>query len=265
MVSRLRPPRERLSAGNTPHGSVSRLVGAQVHLTSNQEFLEAALGRPSRFHYASRDKLHVVSHPALGYRRNRDRSAVGYESATVSLGIQAIHEAFAAHVPLSLTPDLLWYMIVHEVAEYVRQDPSRHAAVFTGMPESKQAIVVRDDSLRLGEPSDWQRSINLVREPLRAMISDYTMDLFLPRFSTTTVEAQTALLIALTDAVSPFYEFGWVTSCGIPQIRLEGEAADCGSRSTSGPTSSPASSAASPATLPACCPCCRPSRRPPPG
>lgn len=221
---RRRTTKER--AGRYGNGSVSRLVGAQVHLTSNQEFLDAALGRPSRFHYASRDKLHVVSHPALGYRRNRDRSAVGYESATVSLGIQAIHEAFAAHVPLSLTPDLLWYMIVHEVAEYVRQNPSRHAAVFTGMPESKQAIVVRDDSLRRGEPSDWQRSINLVREPLRAMISDYSMDLFLPRFSTTTVEAQTALLIALMDVVSPFYEFGWVTSCGIPQIRLEGEAAD---------------------------------------
>jgi hypothetical protein len=86
--------------GKYGNGSVSTLAGAQVHLTSNQEFLAAALGRPRRFHYASRDKLHVVSHPALGYRRNRDRSAVGYESATVSLGIQAIHEAFAAHVTL---------------------------------------------------------------------------------------------------------------------------------------------------------------------
>jgi hypothetical protein len=161
-------------------GSVPRLAGAQVHLTSNQEFLDAALGRPRRFHYASRDKLHVVSHPAPGYRRTRDRSAAGYEPATVSLGIQAIHQAFAAHVPLSLTPDLLWYMIVHEVAEYVRQNPGRHAAVFTGMPESRQAIVVRDDSLRRDEPSDWQRSVNLVREPLRAMIGGYTMDLFLP-------------------------------------------------------------------------------------
>jgi Domain of unknown function (DUF4419) len=217
---------ETTRAGRYGNGSVPRLAGAQVHLTSNQEFLAAALGRPRRFHYASRDKLHVVSHPAPGYRRTRDRGTADYEPATVSLGIQAIHQAFAAHVPLSLTPDLLWYMIVHEVAEYLRQNPGRHAAVFTGMPESRQAIVVRDDSLRRDEPSAWQRSVNLVREPLRAMIGGYTMDLFLPRFSTTSVEAQTALLIALMDVASPFYEFGWVTGCGIPQIRLEGEAAD---------------------------------------
>lgn len=56
---------------------------------------------------------------------------------------------------LSLTPDFLWYMVVHEVAEHVRQNPGRHGGLFTTAPESKQAIVVRDDSLRRDEPSDW--------------------------------------------------------------------------------------------------------------
>jgi hypothetical protein len=28
------------------------------------------------------------------------------------------------------------------------------------------------------------------------------------------------------DVVSPYYDFGWLSRCGIPQIRLEGEAAD---------------------------------------
>jgi len=64
----------------------------------------------------------------------------------------------------------------------VRQNPDRHAGLFTDTPGSMQTIVVRDDSLRRDAPSDWQRSIGLVREPLRARISDYTMDLFVPQF-----------------------------------------------------------------------------------
>jgi hypothetical protein len=207
-------------------GGVPWLVGTRLHATSNQKFLARLLGGPSRFHFVSRDRLCLVSHPGQRIDRDGDFTAARYGGATVSLGIQAIHQAFAAHVPLSLTPDVLWYMIVHEVAEYVRQNSDRHAAVFTGTPDSKQTIVIRDDSLRRDEPSDWQRAISLVREPLSARVSDYTMDLFLPQFSTTTEEAETALLIALMDVVSPFYELELVTRCGIPQIQLEGEAAD---------------------------------------
>ena len=201
-------------------------AGHWIDVTSNQEFLGAILGGRGRFHYASRDKLCVVSAPLGGWRGAGARNAAAYQVATVSLGIQAIHQAFAAHVPLSLTPDFLWYLIVHEVAEYVRQNPRAHADIFTDTPESKQVVVVRDDGLSRGEPSDWRRSVNLVRDPLRARISDYSMELFLPQFSTTTDEAQTALLIALMDVVSPFYQFEWHSLCGIPQIRLEGDAAD---------------------------------------
>jgi len=210
-------------------GGIGRLPGqaaTRIDLASSQEFLGAVLGGRVRFHYASRDKLFVASAPGGRRRGPRAGNAAAYEVATVSLGIQAIHQAFAAHVPLSLTPDFMWYLIVHEVAEYVRQNPRAHAGVFTDTPESRQVIVVRDDSLRRGDPAGWQHSVALVRDPLRAKISDYSLGLFLPRFSTTTDEAQTALLITLMDVVSSFYEFEWYTLCGIPQIRLEGDAAD---------------------------------------
>jgi Domain of unknown function (DUF4419) len=45
-------------------------------------------------------------------------------------------------------------------------------------------------------------------------------------FSTTTEEAETARLIALMDVASPYYRYEWYTACGIPQIRLDGTAAD---------------------------------------
>lgn len=196
-----------------------------TELASNEGFLDAVLGNSQRFHYSSRSTLHVVNMPFQG-SRDKTRNGASYDVATVSLAVQSIHQAFAAHVPFSLRPDTAWYFIVHEVAEYVRQNPATCASLFTDTPESKQTILVRDDSLRYNAPSDWQRSINLVREPLAAKVSDRTMELFLPRFSTSTVEDETALLVALMDAASPYYRFEWRTRCGIPQIRLEGNSSD---------------------------------------
>lgn len=200
--------------------------GTATKLSSNEDFLGAVLGKPRRFHYSSRNKLHIVNMPVQGYRGNETLNGAAYAVATVSLAVQSIHQAFAAHVPFSLRPDTAWYFIVHEVAEYVRQNPTTCASLFTDTPESKQTIQVRDDSLRYNQPSDWQRSINLVRDPLTAKVSDRTMQLFLPRFSTSTPEDETALLVALMDAASPYYNFKWQTMCGIPQIRLEGTSSD---------------------------------------
>jgi hypothetical protein len=211
-------------------GRLSTATATRVNRTSTQEFLGVVLGGPKRFHYLSRDERYVVEEPTEGYQGQiYDAAAYGGgadDVRAVSLGIQAIHQAFAAHVALSLSPDSLWYMIVHEVAAHVRQNATRYAGIFTETPGSKQTISIRDDSLRYDEPSDWQHSISLIRNPLRAKVSDYTMDLFLPRFTTTTDEDETALLVAFMDVASPYYGFEWRTCCGIPQVRLEGEAAD---------------------------------------
>jgi hypothetical protein len=86
---------ETICVENCGLGRPSAQVVTRIELTSNQEFLGAVLGGQRRFLYASRDKLCVVSHPANDYRHESYNGAA-YEVATVSLGIQAIHQAFAA-------------------------------------------------------------------------------------------------------------------------------------------------------------------------
>lgn len=204
--------------GRTDHGSV------EVGLESTDAFLTAVLGTPRRYHYLSSGKLFVAKTTDSLF--GEPHITGGYDVATVSLGIQAIHQAFANHVPLNLRPDTLWYMIVHEVAEHVRQNPGKYASLFTDTPGSKQTIEVRDDSLSYEAPSDWMRSIGLVRGPLAAKVTDRTLELFVPSFSTSTPADEIALLVAFMDTVSPYYDFLWTTRCGIPQIRLEGTTAD---------------------------------------
>ncbi|MFU9033156.1 MULTISPECIES: DUF4419 domain-containing protein [Streptomyces] len=175
----------------------------------NEGFLRAVLRDqpPACFHHRSTDRL-------VGWSTD----APGIAEPTTSLLLRALHTCFTAHLPLSLSPDLLWYAVVHEVAVHVRLNPKTYEGIFTETPGHRQTITVRDDLA----PLNWERSINLVQQPLRARIGDEVADLFQPAFSTTTDTDATAMLVALMDVVSPYYRFRWATLCGIPRIRLEG-------------------------------------------
>ncbi|MFH9351318.1 DUF4419 domain-containing protein [Kitasatospora sp. NPDC017646] len=144
---------------------------------------------------------------------------------TWSLLLCAAHTAFAEHLPLSLSPDVLWYAVVHEVAVHVRLNAPRYEGLFSAAPGQKRTVRVRDDSA-LSAEADWARSIRLVREPLAQAVGPELVELFQPSFSTTTPDDVSAALVALMDVVSPYYEFLWISMCGIPKVRLEGTAGD---------------------------------------
>ncbi|MFE0332017.1 DUF4419 domain-containing protein [Streptomyces sp. NPDC058960] len=182
-------------------------LASELTELGNERFLRAVLRDQARFHHRSTDRL-------VGWSTDTPEIA----EPTSSLLLRAVHLCFTAHLPLSLSPDLLWYAVVHEVAVHVRLNSGPYAGLFTETPGHQQTIAVRDDLA----PLDWGRSINLVQQPLRARIGDDVADLFQPAFSTTTPTDATAALVALMDMVSPYYRFRWTSLCGIPRIRLEG-------------------------------------------
>lgn len=199
-----------------------------VTVVSNGPFITAALGELKQIHYLSRTGLADVTAPYIDHANPYDGAAQEpiYPVATVSQLIQATHQAFANHVPLTLSPEIMWYAICHEVATLIKSDPRKYARYFTDSPDAKKTLTVRDDSLVYGEQNDWLASINFIRDPLRRNIPAEALGLFLPKFSTLTPESETAILVAFMDTVSSFYEFGWQTDCGIPRVKLEGEVAD---------------------------------------
>ncbi|MEV7020629.1 DUF4419 domain-containing protein [Kitasatospora sp. NPDC093558] len=188
----------------------------ELDIVGNDAFLAAVIGRDFRLHHRSADSL-----PAAPGERQRPAG----DEPTWSLLLRAAHLAFCGHLPLSLSPDVLWYAVVHEVAVHVRLNAKAYEGLFTDTPGQRQEIAVRDDSL-LGPEPDWARSIRLVREPLAERIGTELVELFQPSFSTTTPDDVSSVLVALMDVVSPYYEFKWDSLCGIPRVRLEGTVND---------------------------------------
>ncbi|MFD7448341.1 DUF4419 domain-containing protein [Kitasatospora sp. NPDC059827] len=213
-----------LPLGETRHG----FAGEPVDL-GNERFLRAVVG--GDFLVRHRSVAAMVERPRPQPVRSEFFAPEPAEpEPTGSLLLRAAHAAFADHLPLSLSPDVLWYAVVHEVAAHVRMYPPRYRALF-GAADRSRALVVRDDSLvwddsLLGGGADWARSVRLVREPLVAALGAEVVELFRPAFSTTTPDDEASALVALMDVVSPYYDFRWETRCGIPRIRLEGTAGD---------------------------------------
>lgn len=142
-----------------------------------------------------------------------------------SLFFQAMLGCFENHYPMALSPDILAYLINHEVAVAVKNNPERYRHLFT-TKVGKETIEVIDDTLVMGSPSNWGRTLNMFNPELRKRVPAGIMDRMLPGYSTDTPESIVATLISFMDAASPFYDYRVLTRCGIPQIRLLGTPED---------------------------------------
>lgn len=137
----------------------------------------------------------------------------------------AIHCCFANHYPLALSPEVLQYLILHEVAVCVKQNPETYRHLFT-TSDKKEIIKVRHDGLVKGHASPWPETMPMFEKALGKVIPSLVLGHALPRFSTDTPITRASSMVAFMDAASPYYDYRVMTKCGIPKIRLLGEAED---------------------------------------
>lgn len=180
----------------------------------NTRFLKYALPRFKKLHFNSRSDVAWVD----DFISQEDFS---------SLFMEALHQAFVHHIPFTLSPEVVWYLICHEMAIHVKQNSNKYAALFTKKIDEKQLIRVEDDSLRYGDPdNDWAGCIHLFVDPMKHLIGEKTVNFFLPKLTTATDESRTAILVSFMDMVSVYYLFECVTLCGIPRVIIKGQAQD---------------------------------------
>lgn len=229
------------------HNRAVQPSGVEIETLNSGDFVTSATGPKQEYDYTDRYNP-VLKKATEGYKthhlsredwarpvfsRNsmtrhpdpRFNESSVYPVAEVSLFIQSLHGAFAEHVNFSLSPDIVWYMIAHEVAIHIGLNQDRYRGSFTSSDE-RETILVRDDSLVYGAENDWAHSINLVRDPMKEKVPQATIDLLLPTFTTSTLESNTALLVIFLNVLNNYYDLRWSTMCGIPTVRLEGEAED---------------------------------------
>ena len=131
--------------------------------------------------------------------------------------LEYLEKCWAYHRGAVLTPDIMWYTLLNEIALIISESPETYRPLFTDKAEKHEIVVL---------------SNSLVELPLDAIINELTnlvpnsfANIFLPSFSTSTPRSVFAIYSAFADTVSPYYSYS-MKLCGIPEIRLEGNVND---------------------------------------
>lgn len=140
--------------------------------------------------------------------------------------IEAFHKAFNDHRPLCLSPDIFWQLIIQGLANHINANAEQLRSQFV-KHQGKLAITIRRDDFVKGSPENpWSEVFGEFSAKIRQHIGEATHQLLLPTFSTTGLVERAAAEIVLLEGVQSYFEYEFVTLCGIPKIKLEGTTAD---------------------------------------
>jgi len=181
----------------------------------------------------SKDALPTVSHreavealvttpvEALALPNTKVLSGLGWHAV-----VQAVHMAFARHLPLKLKPDNLFIMINQGFASHINQNAEKYREKFV-KHEGKATIAIYRPDFEVGNPNnDWPSCFGDFSTQIREHIGDANHKRFIADFSTTGPVARTVSEVVLMDVVQSYFEYVVFTDCGIPSITLEGTTAD---------------------------------------
>lgn len=132
--------------------------------------------------------------------------------------------AYANHMSVTLSPDMVWLLISQGFARYVDQHAEELRSLFVDHDGEIRLTVFGNDVLFAD--ADWPKVIgdfaSLIDENTKGGIAQViTAD-----FSTTGPVERVASQITLMKSMEHYFEYEYFTTCGIPSITLKGTPED---------------------------------------
>ena len=67
---------------------------------------------------------------------------------------------------MTISPEIIWYIITNEVAKFINNNHEKYEFLFTKTPSVKKILQVEDDFLVYGSlDNDWTKTIAGFEEP----------------------------------------------------------------------------------------------------
>ena len=140
--------------------------------------------------------------------------------------LQAVHNAYALHRSLSISPDMIWLLIAQGFSTHVNQNPEKLRHYFVDFGGKKVLKVRRDRFIKGSNLNDWEGVFPEFTEQIGEYTGQELLSKTLLDFSTTGNAEKAAFEITLMEAMSNYFIYATYTLCGIPEIKLEGNIQD---------------------------------------
>ena len=140
--------------------------------------------------------------------------------------VEAVHLAYSLHLPLMLTPDIIWYCISSGFATHINLNAEELRNKFVDHEGKKRIEIRRDDFVLNSGANPWHEVISEFASQIDALTKNGIAEKFAANFSTTTADSKIVSQIVLMDAMQKYFEFYFSTMCGVPEIKLLGDKQD---------------------------------------
>ncbi|KAJ6227556.1 hypothetical protein M0813_09795 [Anaeramoeba flamelloides] len=140
--------------------------------------------------------------------------------------VKCVHHCFYDHLPLVLTPDIIWLLILQGFSTHINNNLETFRSDFTKSDQIENIRLDNPDLCLGNKNSPWEESFQQIEELLKEKIGNEFASLLTKSFSTTTQTIKTTYAITLMDITNGYYTVGMSGGCGIPSIKLEGTIED---------------------------------------
>jgi hypothetical protein len=132
-------------------------------------------------------------------------------------------KAYARHMSVTLSPDMIWLLISQGFARYVNAHAEQLRSLFVDH-DGKMALVVQGKDF-LFEDTDWPKIIGDIASQIEENTKGDIAQVITADFSTTGPVERVASQITLMESVKSYFTYEYIT-CGIPSITLKGTPED---------------------------------------
>eukprot|EP01104_Vermistella_antarctica_P018490 TRINITY_DN6875_c0_g1_i1.p1 TRINITY_DN6875_c0_g1~~TRINITY_DN6875_c0_g1_i1.p1 ORF type:complete len:419 (-),score=61.98 TRINITY_DN6875_c0_g1_i1:98-1354(-) len=144
-----------------------------------------------------------------------------------NLFASVVHLAFYRHLPLCLSPDVIWLTIAQGFAYHVSENAEELRHLFVEHDGKKTIEVERGEFVKGSNANDWTSVFPEFAQKIGEHFkSDDLVSTVECSFSTTTEVDKICSQITLMDSMQSYFEYVMRCGCGIPSITLEGNQDD---------------------------------------
>jgi hypothetical protein len=141
--------------------------------------------------------------------------------------LYGLYLAYAEHRPFTLSPDMIWLLILQGIANHVNFSHEAGNNLFPQLQEPR-TITIENNKIKLGDPeSPWHETTEALSKEVEQIVGSEIVGELRADFSTTTTAAKVVSEITILDTFKPYFTYQTRMSiCGIPELKLEGSVAD---------------------------------------
>lgn len=140
--------------------------------------------------------------------------------------IDGVRYAYANHHPMVINPDVVWLTIEQGFALHVKYYAEELRHLFVEHEGQKELRIFCEPGLIDSAYEAWEPYFPQFTDSIAAWTKDSIAQTLIADFSTTDMTALVASQIGIMSALQSYFSYVMEEGCGIPDIYLEGTAAD---------------------------------------